>query len=228
MVTPKCDLDLWVRVEKALAILSYRYEWFNKFLSLGLDGGLRKKIAKRIDDKDVVLELGSGPGTMAKLINCREYWGLDPLEVMVKIAKSRVKKQNFNFVKGCAEDIPFENNYFDKVIATFAFRDFKDKIQALKETYRVLKKGGEFIILDMANLDIPSVKLLRLFYKFMGKFNAVVTGDYFKESIDHFTKTIEVFAPPSLIGKWAIETGFSQVKVKYYLFGTVFELTAKK
>ncbi len=228
MISSKCDWKLWVRVEKALAILSYRYEWFNRFLSLGFDSYLRKKIASKISNEDVVLELGSGPGTMAKLVNCKEYWGLDPLEVMVKIAVKKVNRENFHFIKGCAEDLPFEDGYFDKVIATFAFRDFKDKIRALSEAYRVLKSGGSLIILDMANVNFPSTKILKIYYKLIGKFNSIVTGDYFKESIQHFLETVKVFAPPKVIGEWSLKIGFKKVEIEYHLFRTVFHLTAYK
>jgi len=228
VIKPICDEKLWLNVEKALAFFSYRYEWLNKFLSFGSDFNLRKKISCEVEPNDVVLELGCGPGSMAKLLNCKEYWGLDPLKVMIKIASIRVKRRNFHFIKGCAEEIPFEPETFDKVIISFAFRDFKHKLLALYEIFRVLKKGGWLLILDLANTDLPSTKILKKYYKLLGKFLSKIKGDPIYLTLNDLVKTIEESPPPSIIKKWAEKIGFQNIKIDYYRFGTIYILKAQK
>ena len=227
-IKPFCDEELWVSVERALAYFSFKYEWLNRLLSFGSDMDLRKRVSSEVKISDTVLELGCGPGTMAKLLNCKEYWGIDPLNIMVAIAKKRVRKENFHFIKGCAEEIPFENEKFDKVITSFAFRDFKHKLESLYEIFRVLKKGGKLIILDLANTDLPSSKILKKYYLMLGKFLTMVTGDKIYLTLKDLVKTIEDFPHPWILKKWAEKIGFRKVEIEYYRFGTVFILKAEK
>jgi len=65
---------------------------------------------------------------------------------MAKIAK----KRGIETVLGVAEFLPYKRQEFDLVLIVTAFAFFKDPVQALRETFRVLKPGGHFIagILD--------------------------------------------------------------------------------
>ena len=51
------------------------------------------------------------------------------------------------YVEAIAESIPLPDDNFDMVFCLFSFRDFKDKEQGLREIYRVLKPGGQLVIL---------------------------------------------------------------------------------
>ena len=64
--------NLWLEIEKSLANMAKRYEWFTKMMSFGYDERVRKYVSSFIKEDDVVLELGSGPGTMAQYIKCKE------------------------------------------------------------------------------------------------------------------------------------------------------------
>jgi ubiquinone/menaquinone biosynthesis C-methylase UbiE len=43
-------------------------------------------------------------------------------------------------------NIPFEDNYFDLIICNHVLEHIPNDIDAMKEIYRVLKKGGEAIL----------------------------------------------------------------------------------
>jgi SAM-dependent methyltransferase len=56
------------------------------------------------------------------------------------------------FIKGSASRLPFKDNEFDLLASCLTFhevQDESDKKKVLKEAFRVLKKGGEFIFLDL-------------------------------------------------------------------------------
>jgi ubiquinone/menaquinone biosynthesis C-methylase UbiE len=53
------------------------------------------------------------------------------------------------FRQGCVADIPFQDNMFNFIISTAAFKNFKDPSKALNEMYRVLTSGGTALIIDM-------------------------------------------------------------------------------
>lgn len=94
-----------------------------------------------------VLDVGGGTGVMCEFAHtCREdldFTVVDPAEGMLKHAKEYVKT-----CKGSAEALPFIDKSFDMVLMGEALHHFNDIDEALKETVRVLKKGGKLFIYD--------------------------------------------------------------------------------
>lgn len=71
---------------------------------------------------------------------------LDYSNDMLEQAKERLSDlDNVKAVQGDVGNLPFENESFDIVLSMNGFHAFPDKKSALRETYRVLKKGGRFI-----------------------------------------------------------------------------------
>jgi ubiquinone/menaquinone biosynthesis C-methylase UbiE len=69
----------------------------------------------------------------------------------VKIEKDNAKEANVSvdFKEGNASHLPCEDSFFDSIICSAAFKNFKDPVKALSEMYRVLKEGGTSLIIDM-------------------------------------------------------------------------------
>jgi ubiquinone/menaquinone biosynthesis C-methylase UbiE len=53
------------------------------------------------------------------------------------------------FRRGDAAHMPFGNETFDFVICRAAFKNFSDPLGALNEIYRVLRNGGQAVIIDL-------------------------------------------------------------------------------
>lgn len=93
--------------------------------------------------KGKVLDLGCGNGywngALWSDINYRytspkdKNYGIDP----------RINK-NFPgiFIVGVAEDISFEDNFFDSVVCHTSLQHFQDYYKSFEECFRVLKEGG--------------------------------------------------------------------------------------
>lgn len=62
---------------------------------------------------------------------------------------SLVYNENCNFVKGKLEYLPFEDNYFSKVIVLEQFNHTSNYEKASSEISRVLKNNGELILEDL-------------------------------------------------------------------------------
>lgn len=94
------------------------------------------------------LEIGIGTGRFAK--ECAIDRGIDPSENMARIAEQRGTKT----LIARAENMPFPSNTFDYVVMITVVCFLDDITQALEETKRVLKPGGELII-GMIDKDSP-------------------------------------------------------------------------
>jgi len=91
-----------------------------------------------------VLDVGCGTGNFTKKLSCLGFdvIGLEPDDEM----REKALKKELKCVKGVAEDIPFEDNTFDAAISVAAIEFFEDKLKALNEMLRVVKKGGKVLI----------------------------------------------------------------------------------
>ena len=54
-----------------------------------------------------------------------------------------------DFRQGDASHTPFADESFDFLLCRAAFKNFSDPLGALREMYRVLKKGGHAVIIDL-------------------------------------------------------------------------------
>jgi ubiquinone/menaquinone biosynthesis C-methylase UbiE len=62
---------------------------------------------------------------------------------------------NILFVVGSAQQIPWEENFFDKVLSVESFYYYSDQDRALDELFRVLAPRGELFILINLYRDNP-------------------------------------------------------------------------
>ena len=223
------DLDpsLWKAVMQDLEKLILHYELGNKIISLGFDDKLRQYIAKWIKKEDKILEIGVGPGSFIKHIKASEITCVDPSEKMLVYTKMRFRKKNINCYHGFAENLPFGTELFDKIYCVFSFRDFFDKKASLREAYRVLKKNGLLIIMDIANRKNIITFGYTVFLAIIGQLISRIMG--FKNNIySDLIKTIKVMKKPEEYKKMAVNVGFRRVYIEYKIFGVVFIMYAIK
>ena len=106
---------------------------------------------------EVCVDLGSGRGTdvlrMAELVGETGYvFGIDISDGMLEKARQNAKKfkvSNVNFVRSELEKIELSDNIADLVISNCTLNHASDKQAVWNEIYRILKKGGRFVISDI-------------------------------------------------------------------------------
>jgi phosphatidylethanolamine/phosphatidyl-N-methylethanolamine N-methyltransferase len=105
-----------------------------------------------------VLEVGVGTGISLPLYSPNvRIFGTDISEAMLKKAKRRVAEGNLKNIEGLsvmdAEKLEFPDNAFDVVMAQYVVTAVPNPEAALDEFARVLRPGGELIILTRVSAD---------------------------------------------------------------------------
>jgi demethylmenaquinone methyltransferase/2-methoxy-6-polyprenyl-1,4-benzoquinol methylase len=90
--------------------------------------------------------------------------------VMLEIGRDRLLDRGFVGNVECivadAERLPFEDNSFHCVTIGFGLRNVTDKAAALKSMHRVLKPGGQLLVLEFSTPVAPGLKPLYDAYSF--------------------------------------------------------------
>jgi ubiquinone/menaquinone biosynthesis C-methylase UbiE len=99
---------------------------------------------KLIGKNKIILDMGCGDGRDLKIFSEKNYqvYGIDLSKELLNLAKKKVPNgilKNMDIRK-----LDFKDNFFDGIwsVASLLHLEKKDVLKSLKETNRVLKKGG--------------------------------------------------------------------------------------
>jgi ubiquinone/menaquinone biosynthesis C-methylase UbiE len=104
-----------------------------------------------------VLEIGAGTG-----LNLPHYDGnveslvfTDPEPAMLRRLQKKAREQApvAKILRAPAEDLPFEDDTFDTVVATLVLCGVDDQARSLREIRRVLRPGGRLLFLEHVRSD---------------------------------------------------------------------------
>jgi demethylmenaquinone methyltransferase/2-methoxy-6-polyprenyl-1,4-benzoquinol methylase len=108
---------------------------------------LERKIEHNSNKQDnYVLEIGGGGGEHLKFVSNfpqKNYIILDPRGTSkTTVRKLKKLSSKIKFVSGVAEDIPFPNCYFDRIVSSCVLAHLDDPLASLLECRRVTKENG--------------------------------------------------------------------------------------
>ncbi|NLT44500.1 MAG: class I SAM-dependent methyltransferase, partial [Thermotogaceae bacterium] len=111
---------------------------------------VEKLIEDHVKTAGKVLDLGTGTGKWALHLaeKDHEVVAVDLAKEMLKVAsmKADIADLRIAFIHSNAENLPFENEGFDIVLAMGDLLSYaKDPIKVLNESHRVLKTGGSLL-----------------------------------------------------------------------------------
>jgi ubiquinone/menaquinone biosynthesis C-methylase UbiE len=131
-------------------------KWYAALTKKSLEDfkALARRTTGQIAPQSGVLEVAPGPGYFAiELAKLGDYriTGLDISETFVEIARANAAKAGVlvDFRRGNASSMPFDDETFDFLLCRAAFKNFSEPVRALQEMHRVLKPGGQALIIDL-------------------------------------------------------------------------------
>ena len=134
------------------------YDRLNHILSLNVDRRWRRRAVKGMSPCTTVLDVAVGTADLAiELIRqgkASRVVGIDLSLEMMRIGREKVERQRMSdritFREGSALQLPYEDNSFDAVTCAFGVRNFSDLELGLAEMRRVLKPGGQLMVLEFS------------------------------------------------------------------------------
>jgi ArsR family transcriptional regulator len=103
----------------------------------------------------VVADLGAGEGLLSELLarRCKKVIAVDNSEKIVAFGAAKARKnnlKNLEFRLGDLENPPLDPDSVDLVILSQALHHAAEPAKALGGAFRILKPGGQIMILDLA------------------------------------------------------------------------------
>jgi demethylmenaquinone methyltransferase/2-methoxy-6-polyprenyl-1,4-benzoquinol methylase len=154
------------------------YDNLNRILSLGIDVWWRKKAILLLENENpkIILDIATGTADLAieaaKVLKPQHITGLDISANMLKIGGEKIIQKKLSHVisleLGDSENLRFENDSFDAVMAAFGVRNFENLEIGMAEMHRVLRPGGTMMVLEFSKPRIfPLKQLFNLYFKYI-------------------------------------------------------------
>lgn len=211
--------------------IARRYDLANHLLSCGFDFFWRKRAAEIVagwSPNDIV-DLATGTGDLAMVLQRRlpnaRVVGVDFSQEMLAVAQKKGVRET---VLADAMQLPFPDAVFDVVTIGFGLRNLPDWNGALREMQRVLRPGGNLLVLEFS---IPRLSILRGIYRFylhritpvMG---SILTGE--KSAYEYLGDSIEEFPSGKAMSDRMEANGFSNATFEPLTGGIVAIYTATR
>lgn len=150
--------------------IAYRYDFLNRFLSVGIDVLWRKKAIRQLKDINpkIILDVATGTADVAimtaQILQPEKIIGIDISDGMLNFGRKKINKLGLatliELLNGDSETIKFDDNSFDAVTVAFGVRNFQNLEKGLSEIKRVLKPGGRLVVLEFSKPKALLVKQL--------------------------------------------------------------------
>ena len=115
-----------------------------------------------IDERSRVLEVGIGHGhTLARAAELAQRGfvaGIDISQAMVEMARNynrdAITKGLIDLRQASSDQIPYPDQFFDRVYAVHTLYFWSDPLRHLREIYRICRVGGRFLLVFKPKEDV--------------------------------------------------------------------------
>jgi demethylmenaquinone methyltransferase / 2-methoxy-6-polyprenyl-1,4-benzoquinol methylase len=222
------------RVDEVFHSVAARYDVMNDVMSAGLHrvwkGAMVAQLRPPSHRSYRHLDVAGGTGDVAfRILDAAgEKAHVTVLDIngsMLGVGAERAEKRQppgrIDFKEASAEALPYADGTFDGYTIAFGIRNVPRIPVALAEAFRTLKRGGRFMCLEFAPVDIPVLDTVYDAYSFnlIPAFGKAITGD--GESYRYLVESIRQFPRPEVFSGMIDEAGFRRVTHRALTGGVV-------
>lgn len=220
------------RVSSVFRSVANRYDIMNDLMSFGLHRFWKRLSIARcnIQSHHRVLDLAGGTGDLTRQL--AKKLGKEGLVVLADINESMLSvgrerlinaglTQSIALTQVNAECIPFANNSFDRIICAFGLRNVTHPNLALAEMFRVLKPGGQVMILEFSTVNDKTLSALYNAYSFsiLPKLGKWICDD--ADSYQYLAESIRMHPNQETLKSMMSDAGFERTEYQNLHAGIV-------
>ncbi len=225
LVTPE---EKTRRVGKVFSSVANRYDLMNDLMSGGLHRLWKDRFVARVKPRsgEAILDMAGGTGDVSFRMARRgaQVTVADINADMLEAGKQRAHARELSGLKWQVENaevLSFGDGTFDAYTIVFGIRNVTDIPAALREAYRVLKRGGRFYCMEFSSSDWPGFSELydawaRNVIPRLGK---AIADD--EASYRYLVESIRRFPRPERFRGMVAEAGFVRAAAEPMLGGLV-------
>jgi demethylmenaquinone methyltransferase/2-methoxy-6-polyprenyl-1,4-benzoquinol methylase len=198
------------RVRSVFNSIYNKYDLIDSIISFGMDSAWRRTMISMAGSRQYKSILDCGAGTGKLTMQLRKNFpdarmvALDVSDQMISL----IPDPGIERVVGSAVELPFDNSSFDLVTSAFLTRNVPNIEAYLREAYRVLRKDGALINLDIHTPVIHGYREIFSLYFFhvVPIIGDLLTGS---NSYSYLSNSVRNFVGPDELIDKARQAGFS-------------------
>lgn len=210
-----------VQVAQMFDKISDNYDQMNRIITFGIDKVWRKKVIKLATENQpqTLLDVATGTGDLALMAaqqSQAKIIGVDLSEGMLAVGRKKIEQlqlsSRISLQVADSEHLPFQDDEFDRVTVAFGVRNFENLDKGLQEINRVLKSGGQLIILETS---VPTIPIIKEMYLLHSNYLLPFFGKMFSKDVDaykYLSKSAKNFPFGVAFNNILLKNGFINVK----------------
>lgn len=208
-------------VKKVFSSVAESYDLMNDLMSGGVHRLWKNFMVGQISPRKGlrILDVAGGTGDISfRMAHRFEDASLTLCDInpeMLEVGKKRALEKHLQdriqWVCGDACALPFEDQSFDIYTIAFGLRNVTDTLGAIRDAYRVLSPGGQYLCLEFSTVVLPMLKEAYEKYSFtvIPKVGQYVAGD--EEAYQYLVESIARFPNQGTMENMMREAGFERV-----------------
>ena len=223
-------------VRRMFDAIAFSYDSQNSILSLGVDILWRKSLADMLEpDRGLVLDAATGTGEVALTVRRRRpgltVVGLDFSPAMLDVARRKIERRGVvGYRLGVADcrNLPVVSDSVAAVTMAFGIRNIAERLDVLREFYRVLVPGGQVHVMEFG---LPRPRLLAAAYRFYFARILPPLGNFLSRTdyaYSYLVTSVDAFPDDATFCGQMAEAGFAGCRVTDLTFGVARVFTGRK
>lgn len=207
------------KVRQVFDSVAPKYDIMNDLMSAGLHRAWKAYtvMVANLRTGQKALDIAGGTGDLAKAFAKKVgptgvVCHTDINEAMLRTGRNRLLNHGLVLpTMVCdAEQLPFQDNYFDVVSVAFGLRNMTHKDQALSEMQRVLKPGGKLLVLEFSQVAPPLRKSYDWYsFNILPRLGQAIAGD--ADSYRYLAESIRMHPDQATLKAMMHTAGFGHV-----------------